>query len=94
VPQDSAILPGYIPIGIYSNNIDIARFVSKDDPGFEVICGELRRWIKQINVAERHYIDLLALIYDRDILERQRDRLERSARCKYCRSTLLIYSSY
>ncbi|KAJ9129330.1 p-loop containing nucleoside triphosphate hydrolase protein, partial [Coniochaeta hoffmannii] len=34
VPRHSAILPGYIPIGIYSNYMDMARFVVADDPGF------------------------------------------------------------
>ncbi|KAL2195759.1 hypothetical protein P885DRAFT_70379 [Corynascus similis CBS 632.67] len=48
VPQGSAILPGYIPIGIHSNHMDMARFVSTDDPGFTAVCGELRRWTKQI----------------------------------------------
>ncbi|KAK4246934.1 hypothetical protein C7999DRAFT_41647 [Corynascus novoguineensis] len=33
VPQGAAILPGYIPIGIHSNHMDMARFVSADDPG-------------------------------------------------------------
>ncbi|KAB5513496.1 hypothetical protein GE09DRAFT_1179745 [Coniochaeta sp. 2T2.1] len=34
VPQHSAILPGYIPIGIRSNHMDMARFAAADDPGF------------------------------------------------------------
>ncbi|KAK4241609.1 hypothetical protein C8A03DRAFT_40961 [Achaetomium macrosporum] len=48
VPQDSAILPGYIPIGIHGNHMDMTKFVSTDDPGFIAVCGELRRWIKDI----------------------------------------------
>ncbi|KAK4119398.1 hypothetical protein N657DRAFT_650215 [Parathielavia appendiculata] len=55
VPQHSAILPGYIPIGIHSNHMDMARFVSADDPGFTAVCGELRRWIKQIDTSERRH---------------------------------------
>ena len=51
VPQDSAILPGYIPIGIRSNHMDMTKFASIDDPGFQAVCGELRRWIKQLGKA-------------------------------------------
>ncbi|KAK3937092.1 hypothetical protein QBC46DRAFT_344911 [Diplogelasinospora grovesii] len=51
VPQHSATLPGYIPIGIHSNHMDMARFVAADDPGFVAVSGELRRWIKQIDIA-------------------------------------------
>ncbi|KAB5515379.1 P-loop containing nucleoside triphosphate hydrolase protein, partial [Coniochaeta sp. 2T2.1] len=55
VPQHSAILPGYIPIGIHSNHMDMARFGAEDDPGFVAVCGELRRWIRQLDGAEgRH----------------------------------------
>ncbi|KAK1837152.1 Tetratricopeptide repeat-domain-containing protein [Podospora conica] len=56
VPQDSAILPGYIPIGIRGNHSDMTKFTSADDPGFVAVCGELRRWIKAIDMAgtERH----------------------------------------
>lgn len=34
VPQDLAILPGYIPIGIRGNHMEMTRFVGVDDPGF------------------------------------------------------------
>ncbi|KAJ9131272.1 Kinesin light chain [Coniochaeta hoffmannii] len=55
VPQHSAILPGYIPIGIRSNHMDMARFAAADDPGFVAVCAELRRWIRQLDGAEgRH----------------------------------------
>ncbi|RSL83110.1 hypothetical protein CEP52_016800, partial [Fusarium oligoseptatum] len=33
VPQDSAILPGYIPIGIHSDHMGMTKFASTDDPG-------------------------------------------------------------
>ncbi|KAJ4287135.1 hypothetical protein N0V88_007757 [Collariella sp. IMI 366227] len=52
VPQDSAILPGYIPIGIHSNHSDMTKFTSTDDPGFVAVSGELRRWIRDIEAAE------------------------------------------
>jgi hypothetical protein len=55
VPQHSAVLPGYIPIGIHSNHMDMARFAAADDPGFLAVCGELRRWIRQLDGAKgRH----------------------------------------
>ncbi|RYP56688.1 hypothetical protein DL769_009878 [Monosporascus sp. CRB-8-3] len=53
VPRHSAILPGCIPIGIRSNHIDMTRFTGVDDPGFTAVCGELRRWIKQMDMTER-----------------------------------------
>ncbi|EAQ83088.1 hypothetical protein CHGG_10906 [Chaetomium globosum CBS 148.51] len=55
IGQDSAILPGYIPIGIRNNHMDMTKFASVNDPGFQDVCGELRRWIKEIDVAERRH---------------------------------------
>lgn len=48
VPSHSAILPGYIPIGIHSNHIDMTKFEDMEDPGFVAIAGELRRWTRDI----------------------------------------------
>lgn len=48
VPSHSAILPGYIPIGIHSNHIDMTKFEDVEDPGFVAVTGELRRWIRDI----------------------------------------------
>ncbi|KAJ2981238.1 hypothetical protein NUW58_g6735 [Xylaria curta] len=48
VPQDSAIIPGYIPIGIHSNHMDMGKFATADDPGFVSIYGELRRWVREM----------------------------------------------
>jgi hypothetical protein len=49
VPKDSAILPGYIPIGIHSNHMNMTKFEREDEPGFIAIAGELRRWIKELS---------------------------------------------
>jgi hypothetical protein len=48
VPKHSAIVPGYMPIGIRSNHMDMAKFEDANDPGFAVVTGELRRWIKHL----------------------------------------------
>ncbi|KXX75211.1 Kinesin light chain [Madurella mycetomatis] len=64
VPQHSAVLPGHIVIGIHSNHMDMARFAAKDDQGFTAVCGELRRWVKQISVAEGHYGDSPTIGYN------------------------------
>src|SRR5436190_12554688 len=55
VPQDSAILPGYIPIGIRRNHMEMTKFSDAEDPGFVAACGELRRWTKKMDMetAER-----------------------------------------
>jgi protein SERAC1 len=55
VPQDSAILPGYIPIGIRSNHMDMTKFETAEDPGFISLCGELRRWIKEAEMLKRRH---------------------------------------
>ncbi|KAK3897175.1 sesB-related regulatory [Staphylotrichum tortipilum] len=68
VPQDSAILPGYIPIGIHSNHTDMTKFTSTDDPGFVAVCGELRRWIRDIEAVETHH-ENLPLPNNRDLDE-------------------------
>ena len=57
VPQDSAVIPGYIVIGIHENHVDMARFGSTDDPGFLAICGELRRWVKEVKREPAHDSD-------------------------------------
>lgn len=53
MPQDSAILPGYTPIGIHSNHMDMPKFANADDPGFVALSGELRRWIKETEDERR-----------------------------------------
>ncbi|KAH0544912.1 hypothetical protein FGG08_000992 [Glutinoglossum americanum] len=53
VPSHSAILPGYIPIGIRSNHMDITKFEGEGDPGFEAVTGELCRWIKGVAAQKR-----------------------------------------
>ncbi|RDW67886.1 hypothetical protein BP6252_09282 [Coleophoma cylindrospora] len=53
VPAHSAILPGYIPIGIRSNHMDMTKFEYADDPGFTAIAGELRRWVKNLSASSR-----------------------------------------
>ncbi|KAI0456108.1 hypothetical protein F5B21DRAFT_502584 [Xylaria acuta] len=51
VPQHSAIIPGYISIGIRSNHMGMCRFETADDPGFVSIYGELHEWIREIGVT-------------------------------------------
>lgn len=48
VPQDSAIIPGYVPIGIHANHMDMTKFAALDDPGFIAVSGELQRWIRSL----------------------------------------------
>ncbi|KAL6913692.1 hypothetical protein FSST1_011452 [Fusarium sambucinum] len=47
VPRESAILPGYIPIGIHGNHMDMTKFDDASDPGFVAISGEISRWVKR-----------------------------------------------
>jgi hypothetical protein len=49
VPLESAIVPGYVPIGIHSNHMDMTKFERGDDPGFTAVAGELRRWVKELS---------------------------------------------
>ncbi|KAH6667983.1 hypothetical protein B0J14DRAFT_519380 [Halenospora varia] len=53
VPKESAILPGYIPIGIHSNHMDMTKFEHENEPGFTAISGELRRWVKELTISSR-----------------------------------------
>ncbi|KAK3377154.1 hypothetical protein B0T24DRAFT_511186, partial [Lasiosphaeria ovina] len=46
VPQHSAILPGFISIGIHNNHKDMTKLRSLEDPGFTALCGELKRWLR------------------------------------------------
>ncbi|KAI1433920.1 hypothetical protein GGR50DRAFT_704951 [Xylaria sp. CBS 124048] len=53
VSQHSATLPGYPNVGIRSNHMNMCRFVATVDPGFISVCGELRRWAKQLSATEQ-----------------------------------------
>ncbi|GKU16015.1 unnamed protein product [Fusarium langsethiae] len=52
VPKHSAILPGYISIGIHKNHSDMTKFNTADEPGFVAICGELKRWMNKIRRSQ------------------------------------------
>ncbi|KAF4342967.1 hypothetical protein FBEOM_3057 [Fusarium beomiforme] len=52
VPKHSAILPGYISIGIHKNHAEMTKFSNSDEPGFVAICSELKRWMKRIQEAQ------------------------------------------
>lgn len=49
VPLDSAILPGYIPIGIRRNHMNMTKFEQGDDPSFTAVVGQLRGWVKALS---------------------------------------------
>lgn len=51
VPYNSARLPGYIPIGIRANHMDMTKFDNADNPGFKAVAGELQRWVKALTQA-------------------------------------------
>lgn len=48
VPKHSAILPGYTAIAIHRNHAEMTKFSSSDEPGFQYVSGELKRWMKRI----------------------------------------------
>jgi len=54
VPSHSAILPGYIPIGIRNNHMDMTKFDDANDPGFIAVAGELRRWSKELKAPTQN----------------------------------------
>ena len=47
----SAILPGYIPIGIRQNHMGITKFGALDDPGFVAVAAEIRRWARALGAS-------------------------------------------
>lgn len=36
--------------------MNMTKFTSPEDPGFVAVCGELRRWIRDTNTAERRHL--------------------------------------
>ncbi|KAJ6009542.1 hypothetical protein N7522_004558 [Penicillium canescens] len=52
VPSHSAILPGYIPIGIHEDHIGMTKFDSHANPGFTAVSGELLRWVRDLPRSE------------------------------------------
>jgi len=51
VPMHSAILPGYIPIGIRQNHMGMTKFGALDDPGFVAVAAEIRRWARALGAS-------------------------------------------
>lgn len=49
VPFHSAIIPGYAPIGIHANHMNMTKFDTIDNPGFIAVAGELRRWARALD---------------------------------------------
>ncbi|KAL2038542.1 hypothetical protein N7G274_008589 [Stereocaulon virgatum] len=49
VPQRSAKIPGYNLYGIHANHMDMTKFPSREDPGYDAILGELQRWAKMVH---------------------------------------------
>ena len=45
VPPESAKLPQYSSSTIHSNHMDMTKFRDKDDVGFQLISGDLLRWL-------------------------------------------------
>ncbi|KAF2475988.1 uncharacterized protein BDR25DRAFT_278738 [Lindgomyces ingoldianus] len=80
VPSHSAILPGYIPIGIRSNHMDMTKFADEDDPGFVAVAGELRRWVKEVMAVGNTNLPVAPSIQERQghaqaLQQVQQDRL-------------------
>lgn len=48
--MQSAIISGYPSIGIHDNHMGMTKFADKEDPGFIAVTGELRRWVRQIEI--------------------------------------------
>ena len=57
--KDSAILPGYISIGIRGDHSDMAKFSQTNDPGFMAICREIRRWARDMGGPKRSEVPRL-----------------------------------
>jgi hypothetical protein len=77
VPSHSAILPGYIPIGIRSNHMNMTKFENADDPGFVIFAGELRRWVKYLAAAENTGVPEVIAAQPSQAKQRQ-DRTQRT----------------
>jgi len=45
VPRESAVLPGYVAIGIRNHHRDMTKFDGPEDHSFIALSGELSRWI-------------------------------------------------
>ncbi|KAH0537120.1 hypothetical protein FGG08_006053 [Glutinoglossum americanum] len=46
VPKHSAILPSYNSIGIHANHMDMPRFDTPQDAGYQAISAEILRWTR------------------------------------------------
>ncbi|KAF1965939.1 hypothetical protein BU23DRAFT_436621, partial [Bimuria novae-zelandiae CBS 107.79] len=46
VEETQAKIPGYSSYGIRANHMDMTKFPSSNDPGYQAVCREIRRWSK------------------------------------------------
>ncbi|KAL5585689.1 hypothetical protein FOVSG1_013381 [Fusarium oxysporum f. sp. vasinfectum] len=76
VPQDSAVLPGYIPISIPGNHMEMTKFLDTDDPGFLAVCAEIRRWIRDTIVPQKQSNE------ETDLINAELQKLSRPLRQK------------
>ncbi|KAJ4400122.1 hypothetical protein N0V91_008913 [Didymella pomorum] len=63
VPKHSATLPSYNAIGIRANHMDMSKYTSLHDPGYQAVSGEIRRWLKEIKSRR----DTARLVYNAPI---------------------------
>ncbi len=49
VPKHSAILPAYTSVAIRANHMDMPKFSSAQDPGYQAISNELWRWARDLD---------------------------------------------
>ena len=73
VPLESAIIPGYIPIGIRSNHMDMTKFEHGDDPGFTAVAGELRRWVKELSASSDTGMPGVAAVMQQPRMEQRQE---------------------
>lgn len=52
VPKHSAILPAYPSYGIRANHMDMTKLTARN-PGYEVVEGEIFKWIKELRSCNR-----------------------------------------
>lgn len=51
VPRHSAILSRYSNQGIHANHVDMTRFASPMDQGYQSVCSQLKIWILEVEEA-------------------------------------------
>ncbi|KAF2156673.1 hypothetical protein K461DRAFT_2120 [Myriangium duriaei CBS 260.36] len=56
VTRESASIPDWPSLSIHANHMDMTKFASSEDLGYQRILGQLKRWIRPLRAQQGQYV--------------------------------------